>query len=63
MLRYDYGFYKTREAAELALEDMYATGEVCEGERPRIEPPRRSGGKSKAIGSGMWRITVGDDWS
>lgn len=39
--RYDYaGPYKTLARAEAALEDCYATGEVCEGEQPRIE--RRS---------------------
>lgn len=36
--RYTYAYgYKTRERAELALEDMFAGGEVSEGEHPRIE--------------------------
>ena len=29
--------YKTADAADTALGDMYAGGEVCEGERPEIE--------------------------
>lgn len=36
-MRYVYGVYKTRERAEAALEDMFAFGEVSEGEFPRIE--------------------------
>ncbi len=36
-MRYDYATYKTLERAELALEDMFATGDACEGEQPRIE--------------------------
>lgn len=35
--RFDYARYKTREGAESALEDMFAAGEVSEGEFPRIE--------------------------
>jgi len=31
------GPYKTRERAEMSLEDMYANGDVCESERPKIE--------------------------
>lgn len=38
MPRYTYASgYKTREAAEEALEDMFAHAEVSECERPRIE--------------------------
>ena len=29
--------YKTAHAADTALGDLYAGGEVCEGERPEIE--------------------------
>jgi len=29
--------YKTRQGAEASLEDSYASGEVSEGEGPRIE--------------------------
>lgn len=36
--RYVYAsWYKTRQRAEEVLEDLYATGEVCEGERPQVE--------------------------
>jgi hypothetical protein len=36
-MRYDYASYSTYSKAELALEDMFATGDVCGGEFPRIE--------------------------
>lgn len=37
-MRYDYaGPYKTRAKAESVLEDCYASGDVSEGEHPRIE--------------------------
>lgn len=36
--RFNYaGPYKTRDAAERALEDCYASGEVSLGERPMVE--------------------------
>lgn len=35
--RYEYGVYRSKAKAEAALEDMFADGEVSEGERPRIE--------------------------
>lgn len=35
--RFVYASCKTRERAEAILEDMFASGEVCEGERPLIE--------------------------
>jgi hypothetical protein len=35
-LRYPYSTHKTELAAEEALEDYFATGEVCEGEHPTI---------------------------
>jgi hypothetical protein len=35
--RYEYARYKTRERAEMALENMFATGDVVEAERPEIE--------------------------
>lgn len=39
MSRYIYATgFKTREAAEDGLESLYASAEVSEGERPRIEP-------------------------
>lgn len=41
------GPYRTQERAEDVLEDMFARGDVCMGERPRIQ--RRNGG---------WAITL-----
>ena len=38
--RFDYATYKSRERAELALEDMFATGDVFECEGPEIEKRR-----------------------
>jgi hypothetical protein len=38
--RFVYATYRTRDAAELALESMFAEGLVCEGERPSIEKRR-----------------------
>ncbi len=40
--RYDYASYKTYERASDALEDMFASGDVTQGERPKIEPRRSS---------------------
>jgi len=38
MSKYTYAFgYRTREAAETALEDMFACGEVSQAERPTVE--------------------------
>jgi hypothetical protein len=37
LTRYVYSLHRSREAAEAKLEDMYAAGEVCEAEQPRIE--------------------------
>lgn len=39
---FEYSSHRTREAAELALEDYFATGEICEAERPYIR-----GGKNR----------------
>lgn len=56
MTRYTYATgYKTRESAELALEDMFAEGEVSPGEDPQIEPARvatiaNGGVKSRVTG-------------
>jgi hypothetical protein len=36
-MRFTYSTHKTRDAAEMALEDYFATGEVSEGDCPRIE--------------------------
>lgn len=36
--RYDYSLgHRTKEAAEADLDDAFSTGDVSEGERPRIE--------------------------
>jgi hypothetical protein len=37
MARYDYAWFRSRTKAELALEDMFACGEVMPSEFPRIE--------------------------
>jgi len=42
--RFDYVAYKTRSMAEFMLEDMFATGEIVEGERPKIERREVMGG-------------------
>jgi hypothetical protein len=37
MTRYTYAYgYRSRQAATIALEDMFAAGEVSPGERPKI---------------------------
>ena len=40
-MRYDYASFTTYAAADKALEHMFASGEVSEGEAPMIE--RRAG--------------------
>jgi hypothetical protein len=37
-MRFIVGTFRTRERAEEVLEDMFANGEISEGEKPRIEP-------------------------
>jgi hypothetical protein len=37
-----YSYHQTREAAEAALEHYFATGEVCEAERPYIDENMRA---------------------
>ena len=48
---YWYAFgYKTRDAAEIALEIAYNTGDVLPGERPRVEKYfTRDGAKAYGI--------------
>jgi len=59
--RYDYGFYRTRERAEMALEEMFATGEVSEGERPEIE---KRGGKTRSEAKAKYHYVITCmDWS
>jgi hypothetical protein len=36
-MRFNYSTHKTFEAAAMALEEYYSTGEVCDGEHPEIE--------------------------
>lgn len=43
---YSYG-YKTRAAAEIALEIAYSSGDVMPGERPRIEAYRTNDGATR----------------
>jgi hypothetical protein len=49
--RFEYARFKSRDRAELALEDMYASGDVFEAECPLIE--RRS-----TINGTRWVITL-----
>ena len=51
MESYWYAFgYKTRDAAEIALEIAYNTGDLLPGERPRVEPYKtRDGAKAYGI--------------
>ena len=43
-MRFAYAIYRTKERAQGALDDMFANGEVCEGEHPTIEPQRDHNG-------------------
>lgn len=43
---YTYG-YKTRAAAEIALEIAYSRGDVMPGENPRIEAYRNTDGATR----------------
>lgn len=59
-MRFEYGGpYRNEERAEMALENMFASGDVCDGELPRIE---QRGGKKTASWSKpskrFWVITV-----
>ena len=36
-VRFEYSRHKSEERAEMALEDYFATGEVSDGDAPRIE--------------------------
>lgn len=60
-MRYDYGFYSTQAKAEMALEDMYADGEVSSGEAPKIvkrSTRTRQSGTTKSV----FVVTL-EDWS
>jgi hypothetical protein len=37
MERFDYAMFKTRDKAELAIEDYFATGEIDNSDQVRIE--------------------------
>jgi len=50
MTRYTYAFgYRSQIAAELALEDAFATGDILPGEKPRIYRYSCPGGHRWAI--------------
>ena len=51
------GPYKTRQRAEDSLEDSFATGEVSQGEAPRIEV--RKDHRGRVIG---YVVTL-EDWA
>lgn len=40
---FTYSSHKTKEAAELALEDYFANGEISEAEKPYIQEHRNRG--------------------
>lgn len=50
-LYYTYSRHRSRENAEAALEEYYSTGEICDGEFPRIEKE-----------NGRWAVQVWDGW-
>lgn len=53
LTRYNLATYTTSRAACAALEDMYASGWVCEGEHPRIERIHVSRNERE-----VWAVTV-----
>ncbi len=56
--RFDYaGPYRSLERAKDILDDMFASGEVCEGEHPLVEGRTlRRGGRKNSIR--QWYITL-----
>jgi hypothetical protein len=50
--RYVWSTHATRDRAETALEDAYASDQISQGERPRIEPAKGSNGAT------VYRITL-----
>ncbi|MDE2071729.1 MAG: hypothetical protein KGI70_03300 [Patescibacteria group bacterium] len=46
--RYTIGLFSSRERALAMLEDMFASGEICEGEKPLVE----------RINKNHWAITA-----
>ena len=47
--RYDYSWHKNFASADAALEDMFAAGDVCEGEAPDIEKRHGRDGKTRFV--------------
>lgn len=47
MFRFIYSSHKSRDAAELALDDYYSTGEVSNGDSPAI-----------VFSRGRWRVML-----
>lgn len=57
--RYTYAYgYRSFEAADAALEDCFATGEVLPGEFPEIESYRIPRGNGARSGATRYRITL-----
>ena len=55
MIRYTYAYgYKTREAAEIALDDCMAGDEISECELPKISPYQNKNDERR------YRITLAD---
>lgn len=49
LTRYEYASFKSPAQAALALEDMFASGDVCEAERPAIEKRTFAGQPSRFV--------------
>jgi hypothetical protein len=49
MERFDYGWFKTRDRAELAIENYFAAGEIDNSDRPQIETRRTPRGMYYAV--------------
>ena len=61
MVRYEYaGPYRSIERAEAVLEDMYATGDVFECERPAIEARRGYRDRVSGRKITVYYVTVGE---
>lgn len=56
MTYFTYSVHRTREAAESALEDYFATDQICEAERPRIETRRRVVRDQTALYRTVWCV-------
>lgn len=44
LARFPYATFRTKQAAEAALDDMWATGEVSDSDQPKIEKRKQRNG-------------------